>query len=208
MEKNNCTNYDRQRLIDRGMDEFIGICKGIIFDGIVSQTEAENLLLWMKANPLVTQQFPAKQVFMTLREMLADGEFDYNEERQFLDLLMQVTGAPSSLSEGDNASTQLPLCNPAPPIEFAGKLFVLTGNFDMGPRKLVVDAIQQRGGKVVLSNLRLDTDFLVIGDIGSKAWMHSTHGRKIERAVEYRDQRKTGLSIVSEAHFMSHLLLD
>ncbi len=208
MERNNFTNFDLQRLINRGIDEFIGICKGIIFDGMVCQAEAENLLLWLKDNPLVAQQFPAKQVFMTLTKMLADGEFDYSEEGQFLDLLIQVTGSPSALSEGDNASTQLPLCNPAPPIEFANKVFVLTGNFGMGPRKLVVDAIQQREGEVVLSSLRLDTDYLVIGEIGSKAWMHSTHGRKIERAEEYRDQRKTGLSIVSETHFMSYLSMN
>lgn len=202
---NNATNFDQQRLVDRGMDEFIGICKGIIFDGTVCQAEAENLLLWLKANPMVAQQFPAQQVFMTLREMLADGEFDYNEEGRFLDLLLQVTGSPGVLQAGDNASTQLPLCEPPPVIEFYGKVFVLTGNFGMGPRKKVVEAIEQRGGEVVLKDLRLDTHYLVIGNIGSKAWMHSTHGRKIERAVEYRDQRQTGLAIVSEAQLMTHL---
>lgn len=206
LDLNDAVNFDQKRLIDRGMDEFIGICKGIIFDGTVCQAEAENLLLWLKANPMLAQQFPAKDVFLTLRDMLADGEFDYNEEGVFLDLLMRVTGLPRGLDQASNASTQLPLCDPPPAIEFAGKVFVLTGNFGMGPRKLVVEAIQQRGGEVVLKDLRLDTHYLVIGDIGSKAWMHSTHGRKIERAVEYRDQRKTGLAIVSEKHFMACLV--
>lgn len=205
MELNNVTAFDQKRLIDRGMDEFIGICKGIIFDGSVCQAEAENLLLWLKANPLVAQQFPAKQVFSTLQDMLADAVFDYDEEGIFLDLLMRVTGLPRGLDDGNNASTQLPLCNPAPPIEFTGKVFVLTGNFGLRPRQLVVDAIQQRGGEVSLSSLRIDTHYLVIGDIGSNAWMHSTHGRKIEKAVDLRDQRKTGLAIISEAHFMSYL---
>lgn len=204
-DTHNATNFDQKRLIDRGMDEFIGLCKGIIFDGTVCQAEAENLLLWLKANPLVSQQFPAKHVFMTLREMLADGEFDYDEEGIFLDLLVKITGSPLMLDEGANASTQLPLCDPQPEIEFTGKVFVLTGNFGMGPRKRVIEAIKQRGGQVVLKDLRLDTDYLVIGNIGSKAWMHSTHGRKIERAMEYRDQRNTGLSIVSESHFMRYL---
>lgn len=204
-EDHNNTRLDQKRLIDRGMDEFIGLCKGIIFDGSVCQAEAENLLLWLKANPLVAQTFPAKQVFSSLRDMLADGVFDYNEEGVFLDLLLKVTGLPSGLEQAENASTQLPLCNPQPAIEFSGRVFVLTGNFGIGPRKVLVEAIQQRGGEVVLKDLRKDTHYLVIGDIGSRAWMHSTHGRKIERAVEYRDQRKTGLAIVSEAHFMSYL---
>lgn len=204
-EFNNVTFLNRQRLIERSVDEFIGICKGIIFDGAVCQAEAENLLRWLQANPLVADQFPAKQVYESLINMLDDGEFDYNEEGLFLDLLMQVTGSASVFKQGDNASTQLPLCNPQPPIEFNGKIFVLTGNFSIGPRKLLIDAIEQLGGQVVLKDVRLDTHYLVIGDIGSKAWMHSTHGRKIEKAIELRDQRKTGLAIVSEIHLMKHL---
>lgn len=50
----------------------------------------------------------------------------------------------------------------------------------------------------------MDTHYLVIGDIGSAAWMHSTHGRKIEAAVELLE-RGTGIAIISEAHFMKSL---
>jgi hypothetical protein len=41
---------------------------------------------------------------------------------------------------------------------------------------------------------------LVIGEIGSQDWLHSTHGRKIEKAIEYND---TGakIAIVPEKHW-------
>jgi len=35
---------------------------------------------------------------------------------------------------------------------------------------------------------RAATSFLVIGAIGSRDWIHSTHGRKIEAAVKLREQ--------------------
>ncbi len=40
----------------------------------------------------------------------------------------------------------------------------------------------------------------VIGAIGSRDWIHSTHGRKIERAVELREQG-TGIYILSEEYW-------
>lgn len=41
----------------------------------------------------------------------------------------------------------------------------------MGPRKAVVKAIEDCGDEVVLKNVRMDTNYLVIDDIGSAAWM-------------------------------------
>ena len=41
---------------------------------------------------------------------------------------------------------------------------------------------------------------LVIGAIGSSDWIHSSHGRKIEKAVKYRSAG-IPLSIVSEEHW-------
>ncbi|MFZ2406597.1 MAG: BRCT domain-containing protein, partial [Methylobacter sp.] len=93
---------------------------------------------------------------------------------------------------------------PAPEIIFNGRAFVITGNFKLGNRRAVIQAIEELGGEVFLKNVRMDTNYLVIGDIGSAAWMHSTQGRKIEAAVELRD-RGTGIAIISEAHFMDYL---
>ncbi len=203
MNKNNSTNFAQQRLLERGIDEFIGICKGIIFDGIVCQSEAVNLLAWLDNNKAIAYQWPANDVYQKLSLMLGSGNLSADDEATLLDMLVKITGSPAVMLDGDNPSSLLPLCDPAPAICFADRLFILTGNFKIGPRKLLAQEIEARGGKV-LSDMRLDTDYLVIGDIGSKAWMHSTHGRKIEKAIELRE-KGSGIAIISEQHLMDSI---
>ena len=61
--------------------------------------------------------------------------------------------------------------------------------------------------KVIRDNalVVIEKKYLVIGDIGSKDWSHSSYGRKIEKAVEYRDTKDTGISIVCESHWAKFL---
>jgi len=204
MEEHNNTIKDRNRLIDRGIDELIGICKGILFDGLVCYPEAANLLIWLHNNPMVAQQWPAKELYQQLPSLLAGNKLSADDEVKFMSLLLKITGSSGAMSDGDTASSQLPLCDPAPEVVFEGRIFVITGNLKMGPRRAVIEAIEDLGGEVVLKNVRKDTDYLVVGDIGSAAWMHSTHGRKIEEAVALRELG-TGIAIISEAHFMKSL---
>lgn len=206
MEDQNILRFDRKRLIDRGMDEFIGICKGIIFDGVVVYEEARNLLIWLENNREVANKWPANELHAKLSVMLDGGALNSEDEGLLLAFLSGVTGKPEVMMEGDNASMTLPLCSPAPEVFFEGAVFVISGNLKLGSRKEVVNLIESLGGEVVLKNVRMDTNFLVIGDIGSKAWLHSTHGKKIERAVELRDEKNTGINIISEEHFAKHLI--
>lgn len=205
MSENNNTFMHKDRLAERGLDEFIGICKGLIFDGVVTNDEAVNLLAWLNANQHVAQQWPATEIWSQLNAMLENRSLTTEDEGRLLASLTYLTGNPDVLHAGDNASTQLPLCDPPPEVYFKSALFAVTGNLSMGSREQFADLIQSLGWRVNLRNVRKDTNFLVIGDIGSKAWMHSTHGRKIERAVELRDTLKTGIGIISEAHFMASL---
>lgn len=196
---------NQSRLSERQTDELIGICKGILFDGMVSYDEANNLYLWFQSNPKAMQTWPGKQLFYTLCPMLKNDNLSTDDEERLLILLSNIIGLPSVVNSGTNASSQLPLTQPPPAVFFDRRVFVITGNLKMGARRTVIQAIKEQGGEVVLKNIRMDTDYLVIGDIGSKSWMHSTHGRKIERAVELREQGH-GIAIISEQHFMDSLI--
>ncbi len=203
MEHN--ARFSASRLNDRDMDEFIGICKGIIFDGQVSQDEATNLLAWLKAHPAVANAWPGNPVFTLLQSALSGNTLSSEAEGELLALLTSITGNPAIVTQGGQASTLLPFDDPMPDLFFENAVFVLTGTFKMGRRAEVEALVESLGAEVVKKNVRKDTDFLVIADIGSKAWIHSTHGRKIERAVELRDVHQTGLAIVSEEHFYRFL---
>ena len=132
MEDHNNTIIDRKRIRDRGIDEFIGICKGIIFDGLVNYQEATNLLTWLDNNKLVAYDWTAKELYQKLPLLLDGNDLSPDDEAQFLSLLLKITGSPSVMMDGDNPSTQLPLCNPAPKVVFDGRVFVITGNLKWG----------------------------------------------------------------------------
>ncbi len=51
-------------------------------------------------------------------------------------------------------------------------------------------------GKVV----RLRTRYLIIGTFGSRDWVHTSFGCKIQKAVEYRSDG-SGLAIVGEEYW-------
>lgn len=101
--------------------------------------------------------------------------------------------------EAISESTSLPLDRPQPKIIFPGKLFCLTGKFVSGTRGECESYIVIHGGKVH-SRPTIQTDYLVIGNLGSRDWIHSSYGLKIEKAVHYKE-KYSKISIVSEDHW-------
>jgi hypothetical protein len=59
---------------------------------------------------------------------------------------------------------------------------VFTGKFAFGPRRVCEAAVEALGGRAGSSVTRV-TNYLVIGTFGSRDWIHTSHGRKIEQAV-------------------------
>jgi len=45
---------------------------------------------------------------------------------------------------------------------------------------------------------------LIVADMGSRDWIHSTHGRKIEKAMEVKSSGNL-IAIISEEHWVKHL---
>ena len=195
------------RLTDRAIDELVGLCKGTLADGIVTQEEAQFIANWIEANRHAADVWPANVLYKRIREMLEDGHLDPNEQAELLDLIADATGGGLAPTPEDaSGSTALPLCDPPPSVEFEGRVFCLTGKFVSGKRSDLQAAVEIAGG-ICKSSPSRTTDFLVIGEIGSRDWIHSTHGRKIEKAVTLRDEQGTGISIVSEQAWADALLI-
>jgi NAD-dependent DNA ligase len=118
---------------------------------------------------------------------LQDGHLDQDEADDLLDLFSQLTGENPDFCASVNLSTSLPFTRPIPEIVFPRCTFCLTGRFALGPRKECEKEIKSLGG-VLSKNVTMKTEYVVIGSIGSEAWIHSNYGRKIEKAVEYREK--------------------
>lgn len=190
---------------DRATDELIGICRGVLADGSANINEARFLLDWIDRHVEFVDQEPFRSIYARLADALEDGVLDATEEAALIDVLhATIGGEADGLGGVTSRSTSLPLCNPAPTVLFEGSVFVATGTFTFGSRREVFGAIESRGG-IASNTVNKKTRYLVIGDLGSRDWMHSSFGRKIEEAMELRSAGLP-LSIIDEQHWQRHLL--
>jgi NAD-dependent DNA ligase len=187
--------YNRKRMNDRAIDEMIGMSRGILADAAVNQKEAEFLCSWMEANVSFCEDQIVNQLYRRIHEMLIDGILDEEEKIELLGILKEFTGE-STIAQPMNMATSFPLCRPEPRVEFPTLSFCLTGKFAYGPRRICEEVVLDRGGKAQ-GYVTMDLDFLVIGTFSSTDWSHTSYGRKIEKAVEYREKNRRP-AIISE----------
>ncbi|MFP6806103.1 MAG: BRCT domain-containing protein [Pseudomonadales bacterium] len=190
------------RVQDRLIDELIGISRGVIADGVVDEQEAIFIGQWIENHREIAERWPVNVLYVRLTEMLKDGILTSDEQAELLTTLRDLTGE-SSLFQQANKSTNLPVDKPAPKVEFANKSFCLTGKFVFGSNLECEETIRELGGNVVSMPTK-DTDYLVIGELCSPDWVHTTFGRSIEKGVELKNQGHA-LVILNEEHWVDSL---
>jgi NAD-dependent DNA ligase len=134
---------------------------------------------------------------------LADGKVDSEEEREILDLLLAAVGGKTAPQVGEASEQHLASALQLALQSCAGQSFCFTGKFNSGTRDWCQESVESRGG-VLAGTVTKKLSYLVIGGLGSRDWLHSTHGTKILKAIEYRD-RGTPLAMVSEQHWFEQL---
>jgi hypothetical protein len=97
------------------------------------------------------------------------------------------------------------LDEPAPNVVFEGRSFCFTGVFvyGNGDRRRCEAAVRARGGYCHERPTR-DLNYLVVGSFAEPAWVHKTFGRKIENALELK-QEGAKCKIISEVHWTKSL---
>jgi hypothetical protein len=199
------TGRDFARLEDRDVDELLGICKGVIADDRVNPDELRFIGSWIRAHPTLSCTWPCREIGDRIEQALQDGELTSDELSEISAFLKSIVAPIPHPTEQHFRSTTLPLDAPVPPIRFPGRTFCFTGTFLAGHRGMCTDATEKRGA-VVIPNVTLELDYLVLGEFRTEAWIHSTHGRKIERAVELRS-RQGRPRIISEVSWSQALLV-
>ena len=188
------TRFNQRKIQDRQIDTLIGLSKGILADGKVDQAEAEFLQTW-----LVQNQHSANPVILNLlshvSEMLSDGFLDAEESLELLSILRNLSGESVELGEIAKTSN-LPLCSPVPKIEFSENVFLFTGTFAFGTRKQCHEVVTSKGGNIS-KNVTKKINYLVLGTYVTDSWAHENYGRKIEKAMDYRNSG-VPISIVNE----------
>jgi hypothetical protein len=202
--------YNAYMLEDRTINELIGLAKGIAADGLINKDEGLFLLGWLQRNAKYAENTIINILFSRVKVMLQDNVLDHEEQEELLQLLRSISGDQGQVHRQEATAASFPLDNPPPPIIIENKCFCLTGTFAYGPRKICEEAIIEKWGlvKTTISNW---VDYLVIGNLCSEQWIHTTYGRKIEKAMQLRDDpskiRPYGerIAIIHEDHWANHI---
>jgi NAD-dependent DNA ligase len=193
------TKYNRKSIDDRQIDTLIGLAKGMTADGRIYQAEAEVLLTWLIQSRQTTENPVILNLLGKVGAFLEDDELDREEANELLVVLRRVSGASSEIGELAKTTT-LPLDDPLPKIEFPQQMFLFTGTCAFGTRKQCQEATEELGG-LNAKSVTKKLNYLVLGTYVTDSWAHENYGRKIEKAMHYRDNG-IPLSIVPETHWI------
>ncbi|BBU96350.1 BRCT domain-containing protein [Providencia rettgeri] len=180
-----------------------GLCKGIVADKDLSIDEINYLDWWLTQNGMLKRNYPGKHLYQLVKTIKEDGVIDQNESDLLYKALVDFSGTDLNTGIVDGLSCQLP-CDDIDSLDLYGASFCLTGNFVLGKRSIVSKMIEDAGGSVT-DRVTQSTDYLVIGGLSSRDWRYSTHGRKIEKAIDDRDSGKSSVKITTEDILMKYL---
>lgn len=180
-----------------------GLCKGLISDREITEHEIRYLDWWLTQNGALKNNYPGRELYALVKEILSDGVITAEESTSLHKALVDFTGCDLDSGVVDGLATRLPVDSEFLP-QVEGKVFCLTGVFMAGKRSIVEDRVKSAGG-IIISNITKNLDFLVIGTLSSRDWKYSSHGRKIEKAINYRDAEGAKLKIIAEENLFEFL---
>lgn len=187
------------RTRDRVIAEMIGLVKGAVCDGVLSDGEAVSLKQWFGSHPVAATEYPGKQIADRLSKVFEDGAIDEGERLDLLALLQGAVGETTDQTGELARSTRIP-ADASAAVIFGGQVYCFTGRFAYGTRAQCEAVVASRGGRFE-DDLTRRVTYLVIGLTASQAWVHSTHGRKIEQAMRLRDEGHP-IKIILEEQFI------
>lgn len=195
--------FHRARVADRLVAELLGLCKGVVCDGVVTEGEAAGLRRWLAGHPEAALGYPGNVLLDRFARIFADGFADEEERGELLELMQDLTGETPETDQPMNLSATTFFDNPLPTVVFESQEYVFTGRMLYGSRGQCETAVKDRGGQVG-KRVTKRTDFVVVGPIGSEAWLQSTHGQKLLDAARYRESG-VPVKIIPEEHWIQAL---
>ncbi|MCZ0964527.1 hypothetical protein, partial [Paracoccus benzoatiresistens] len=124
-----------QRVGEKQIHKLIGIASGLLAEGQLSVGEIEFLHRWLAGNDGARANRLVAQLVGRLHTALADGAaIDEDGRADLFSTMQALTANDFELGEILKAAT-LPLCNPAPDLDFAGSRMCFTGTLTFGTRK-------------------------------------------------------------------------
>lgn len=189
------SSFNHRQNLTKATESLLGICRGLIADNVLNESEISFLDAWLKDNHELTTVWPGDLIARRINEIMADGIVTLDEAEDLKETLSQITGGYLEHGAATGTSTTLPV-EPVHSILFEQSTFCLTGKFVYGTRAKCAQATEALGGQCA-SDVTQKVDYLVIGALASRDWAHTSYGRKIEKAVNLREKGHP-IRIISE----------
>ncbi|UDQ97976.1 BRCT domain-containing protein [Lentisphaerota bacterium WC36G] len=182
---------------ENAISQLQGLAYAIVFDNIISNDELKTLLYWLHHNSEFLEHWPLNSICDIFLEARENKSFS-NEQRTKLFSLLEKIGKVDDvcnaifddIDESDH---------------FYSKTVIITGNFNDLKRAEVLEKLYDFNITAQNKDVTFETDYVVVGAKGSRNWRFGKFGRKIEKAIEYRDQREVPLKIINEETFFKLL---
>jgi NAD-dependent DNA ligase len=187
----------------KAVNTLYGLIMGMAADNVINDEEINFLNIWLLDNEIYTKAFPLNVIKSRIDDILADGVITQAEREDFYETLAKIMGGTYH-NTGSTGGLSTGYANEEPDsLIIRGSTFCLTGAFVMGTRDKCEQIIIQLGGTPAKSVTK-DLDYLVIGALASRDWVATSHGRKIEKAMHYKEKGYP-VTILSEETWVKFL---
>lgn len=193
----------KKRNFVKSVQALLGICSGLVADGVLNNDEIHFLAKWLEENNEVASEWPGNLIAGRVQLILKDGVISEVERNDLLQMLKEVTG--NDFLETGVAQQDSPVF-PVDDLDwvgFEGMTVCFTGKFIIGTRD-TCNALITRSGGTAAESVTKNLDILIIGALSSPDWINTTYGRKIEKAVSYRTE--TGRPIILSEHQWTRMI--
>lgn len=182
------------------INQLLGFLSGIAADDELNDSEILTLIEWLNQNASIMDNWPASIIVSKLNNILKDGEITYEDKEDLLQIIKKLTGVYFS-ETGDCSGLTTECFDEVDSIDHANVGYCFTGKFNSGHRK-EVEAKATGLGAFITKGVNFETRYLVIGTQASRDWKFSSHGRKIEKAMNLKEKGHE-IYVISEAQWMA-----
>lgn len=187
---------------DKEINQFIGFLKGIAADDTINNIEFDKLRIELEKYKHLMVNWPMNIIGKRVMDIIKDNVVTTNELKDLCELVQDITGTKFT-KYGDAIGCATTLFNDKID-SFSHENVCLTGKFISGTRMVIKNRILELGA-ISQDNVTLQTDILIIGNLGSRDWIHTSTGRKIEKAVQLKNEGQKINITTEQAVFASYL---
>lgn len=158
-----------------------GILDGIVCNQKVNQKEIDSLNIWLKQNDYLKDVYPYDKVLLEVSKVLEDGVLTAEESNYILSIFNEIVHPDFNNDEN---------------IDFNGKTFCLTGEFETATKQVISKKLQDLGA-IEKTGVSSKLNYLIIGGVGSDAWKFGKIGGKQAKAQEL-NEKGANIKIIDE----------